>query len=35
MKRNLSTIVSVISVALFFLFNSCGKEFLKKDSLTR
>jgi hypothetical protein len=28
MKRNLSTTVSVLSIALFFLFNSCGKEFL-------
>ena len=27
MKKNLSTTVSVMSVALFFLFNSCGKEF--------
>lgn len=27
MKRNLSTTVSAITIALFFLFNSCGKEF--------
>ncbi len=27
MKRSLSMTVSVMSIALFFLFNSCGKEF--------
>jgi hypothetical protein len=27
MKRNLSTTVSALPIALFFLFNSCGKEF--------